>query len=522
MTPSRRLTRLTTLAYTVGVCFSLAAETPMEIAISQDSTSGARPVEPDLFSLSIEQDRWLDWQLTGVPPRIRVGGKSQDVTYIDPNTQWASVSFAKPTPSMPYPEALVMRVGTRFYSSARFLPEKTRVVHGLNFASTDDMRGFFHLASIVNAFTSAEIRKAGIVLDAIEIGNEPDAYGTTSTLRNSSYDSSEYVTEWQTWAGNVLPIEQVYPEFKLKLWGGSLSRSSHDLTGWSPQALLDQGLLNSTAGERISTISQHRYDSKPCESVLRELQELPSKSSVRNSLDAFKFDIYISRQHDLEHWFMILVRAPSDTIRTLSKGAVGISDTAAAALWTLDYALYASTLGVSRVFFHQGIGYRSNMVQPIALAHSPDDGSRLPVALPPHVNAPYYAAIIGAEAIGSHGSTRIAEMPVDDSRIAGYAFYEGDTLARVLLINSQPYFAPTGEGIFQTRPAIRVTLSTESSEFRIKRLSIPFTDSTSGMRWGNVTYESDDGRPSGVEHFEHVKAKDGFDISATEVVLAFL
>ena len=105
-----------------------------------------------------------------------------------------------------------MRMGTRFYSSARFLPEsvsitpyfghdhtdnhpETRVTHGLNFASTDDMRGFFHLAFIVSAFDSVDIRKAGIVLDAIEIGNEPDAYGTTSLVRNSSYDSPKYVTE---------------------------------------------------------------------------------------------------------------------------------------------------------------------------------------------------------------------------------------------------------------------------------------------------------------------------------------
>ena len=105
MAPSSRLARLTTLACIVGVCFSLAAETPLEIAIPHGSTSRARPVEPDLFSLSIEQDRWLDWvgsttrndffynvldnlqQLTGVPPRIRVGGKSQDVAYIDPNIQ---------------------------------------------------------------------------------------------------------------------------------------------------------------------------------------------------------------------------------------------------------------------------------------------------------------------------------------------------------------------------------------------------------------------------------------------------
>jgi hypothetical protein len=57
------------------------------------------------------------------------------------------------------------------------------------------MRGFFHLAFIVSAFDSADIRKAGIVLDAIEIGNEPDAYGTRSVMRNASYDGSQYVAE---------------------------------------------------------------------------------------------------------------------------------------------------------------------------------------------------------------------------------------------------------------------------------------------------------------------------------------
>lgn len=105
MTPSHRLARLTALACTVGACMSLATETPVEIAIPHYSTSLACPVEPDLFSLSIEQDRWLDWvgsttrndfffnvldnlqKLTGVPPRIRVGGKSQDVAYIDSNIQ---------------------------------------------------------------------------------------------------------------------------------------------------------------------------------------------------------------------------------------------------------------------------------------------------------------------------------------------------------------------------------------------------------------------------------------------------
>ena len=46
------------------------------------------------------------------------------------------------------------------------------------------------------------------------------------------------------------------------------------------------------------------------------------------------------------------------------KGVVreAVSDTAGASLWALDYALYASLIGVERVYFHEGIGYKYNFV----------------------------------------------------------------------------------------------------------------------------------------------------------------
>lgn len=41
---------------------------------------------------------------------------------------------------------------------------------------------------------------------------------------------------------------------------------------------------------------------------------------------------------------------------------VGVSNTAGAALWALDYSLYATQVGISRLHFHEGVGYKYNFV----------------------------------------------------------------------------------------------------------------------------------------------------------------
>lgn len=75
----------------------------LKITVPEAYRSQANAVAPDLVSFSIEQDGWLEWvgssrrneffynsldnlvQLTGAPPRIRVGGRSQDVTFLNRN-----------------------------------------------------------------------------------------------------------------------------------------------------------------------------------------------------------------------------------------------------------------------------------------------------------------------------------------------------------------------------------------------------------------------------------------------------
>lgn len=60
-----------------------------------------------------------------------------------------------------------------------------------------------------------------------------------------------------------------------------------------------------------------------------------------------------------------------------------------------------------------------------------------PIApLAPHVQAPYYAAIIAAEAIGSSGTTQVVEIAIDENDVSGYAIFEYGSLSKAVFINT--------------------------------------------------------------------------------------
>ncbi|KAF8659043.1 hypothetical protein AX16_001916 [Volvariella volvacea WC 439] len=105
-------------------------------------------------------------------------------------------------------------------------------------------------------------------------------------------------------------------------------------------------------------------------------------------------------------------------------GAPGVSNAAGAVLWTLDYALFATQIGISRVFFHEGIGYKYNLIQPISLTRSILDGSPLPSPAPAHVQPQYYAAVVVAEALGSGGNTLVLEVMIDHPQILDTLFIQ--------------------------------------------------------------------------------------------------
>lgn len=60
----------------------------------------------------------------------------------------------------------------------------------------------------------------------------------------------------------------------------------------------------------------------------------------------------------------------------------------------------------------------------MTLTRSTLDGSQLPQ---PHIQPPYYAAVIAAEAIGPLGLTGVIELEIriSETQVSGYAFFEG-------------------------------------------------------------------------------------------------
>lgn len=81
-----------------------------------------------------------------------------------------------------------------------------------------------------------------------------------------------------------------------------------------------------------------------------------SKTSIRGNLTTFTVDIATVKQKGLTYVL-------GETNSYSCHGAPGVSNTAGAALWGLDYALLAGQLGITRLYFHQGIGYKYNFVR---------------------------------------------------------------------------------------------------------------------------------------------------------------
>jgi hypothetical protein len=70
----------------------------------------------------------------------------------------------------------------------------THVTWGLNLGGNNLSAAFLEAKALVKAFKSSSIKNAGIVLEAIEIGNEADLYPNNGA-RPKNFTSTEYVAE---------------------------------------------------------------------------------------------------------------------------------------------------------------------------------------------------------------------------------------------------------------------------------------------------------------------------------------
>ncbi|KAF8313085.1 hypothetical protein DL93DRAFT_2156373 [Clavulina sp. PMI_390] len=497
------------------------------VEVPPHAPSSASTVGRDLVGLSIEGDRWAEWvgpkqknnyfisllqnlgDITGQPPNIRIGADSQDHTFFDKTVDVATATFPASSVATPYPEADTVQVSSAYYDLSRYLPKGTHVVWGINLLSNNTANA----VSIAKAITST-FSKGGI-------GNEPDLYAKHGYRGTANWTASTFVGQWESFAQAIIEATGLQAQ-TTKIWFGGMDISSN-IAKWapfSPQNLFATGVLNSSYSKYIDTYSQHHYQSSVCSTAngpAAAIGTFMNKATIRSNISEFDPDIAYVKSNGLAYIF-------GETNSISCHGYAGVSNTAAAALWAIDYTLQAVVHGISKLYFHEGIGYKYNMIQPVHLDRSPLDNT--PTSLVPHIQPEYYAPIVVANFLGSAHTSHISELTIPasspaSSYLSAYAAYESGSsvLNRAVLINLNPFLS-TSNATQSARPSTTVSLSLGTSKLphllNVRRLKIGYTDDTSGLSFGGVSYETSNGRPSGKPVVETVKV--GSDGIASVVV----
>lgn len=188
-------------------------------------------------------------------------------------------------------------------------------------------------------------------------------------------------------------------------------------------------------------------------------------------------------------------------------GIKGISDTFANTLWTLNYYLFASTVGVASTQIHMTDNSYGSPWQP-----NFQNGQG------PHVRSSYCAFAAMAQLLGTGCNTNIAAIQLSNvpseynARLAAYGVYRDQKIQAIVLLNTNPYgpnatyAPPQRRSIGHTphghrrqlrrdanQPSVTVSLSLpdlKGKTFYLSTLSAEHAASVDNTTWNGMEYES--------------------------------
>lgn len=308
-----------TRALAASVALTVVGAWNISVDVPVVAPTRSLPLASTLLSFSIEQDNWPDWSgiderneftysalstyanLTGQPPKIRVGADSEDHTVWSPTVTVRSQMIAGPLqtyvwhrstrtyshPRMPSRltprQRILLSVTNTTSSQNGFRPVRalvdcamsglqlfvgTHMVWGVNLGFNNVTNAVNMAKAILNAFISPEVIESGVVLERIEVGachrlvfpntslkrllrvgNEADLYGNNGLRQKGNWTVEDYVPDWESIADPVVESVGIYSRYgALTLQGAAFASQA-----FTPREIFALGILNSTAGQAIST-----------------------------------------------------------------------------------------------------------------------------------------------------------------------------------------------------------------------------------------------------------------------------
>ncbi|KAF2180894.1 glycoside hydrolase family 79 protein [Zopfia rhizophila CBS 207.26] len=477
--------------------------------VAQGVKSSSR-LNPQLISLSIELGNTIDFfgdvgkpnefsrQLlqnivdrSGTSPVLRLGGNTQDKTEFCENCPDTLHSIIKVDPSNPLStEAVNVTINGAFFQvMEENVPPTTQYIFGLNFGN--------------NTYETAQTEIDGALkyLDqsrvlAYELGNEANLYGSYTNKRPKNWTVVDYGKQMLEWIPQLSArTAGSPPNFQL----GSFVGPPTYFGDFSLLQLTKMGVPQNIEG--VKYIASYGYPGNVCTNASAAQVQLPD---YVNHLKTVEF----VTQYQGE----IVAAKSAGTVFHIGEtnsagchGMDGVSNTMGALLWEIDYALLGATLGVDRLFFHNGKGgFYYSMWEPLPLDAS----------TPAHINPTYYSMLFIADLVSGMTVPTISRIvELDTYDLAHYAVYDGHGLRKLVLLNTHYH-----NGTTETRPSHTLDVSSVlGRNIKFRRLAAANTVAKSGITWAGQ-YVDSSGHITGDSAVEH--ASDGLiRLLASEAVI---
>jgi hypothetical protein len=226
---------------------------------------------------------------------------------------------------------------------------------------------------------------------------------------------------------------------------------------------------------------------------------LMNHGHIVGNLSQFRpFIGYLKTQGDIP---LYLGEVNSDIVGEMNK----LEATFGAALWAVDYLLYAMSIGISRVYIQQGTSFEFDSWKPIAI-----DGNA------PQVRPPYYGDLFIADAIGHTSNLQVVNVPLHSDYASAYALYGDGHLQKYAVVNLEDY---SGMGP-RTKKTFSLSLPSGVHSAHVTWLSAAGAHAHSGISWGGQSYNYSSSAANKVEvtgapHSEVVRAGSNGRLSLT-------
>jgi hypothetical protein len=318
---------------------------------------------------------------------------------------------------------------------------------------------------------------------------------------NATWSIGKYVPEWLSRTSAIANSILRHSPQKIFQAGAFVAPGtlSADLS-WTAQAAID---LGATPANRAKTFCTHQYFGAACRPVKPTLA-----GDLMNRTAMFPLMAYHARAsaYSVSKGLPYVI---GETNSIACQGLAGVSDVFGAAVWSVDYALYAASLNVSALYWHMGTGYR------YAAWQATQNGTTTPGPRPLYYGNWFVAAALG------EGETQVVPI-VNTTSLAGYANKRKRTALRSIVLVNQAVFNSSSSAAGE-RPSVAFHLPEAlcgDKKVSIQRLTAAGAEVREGVSFGGRTVALD-GKISGKATKERVE--DGVvHVKASEAVLISL